>query len=164
MRKVSGNTVSVFAGTGASSGLGCDNCIATTSYLFKPIGLALDSAGNLYIADSGNNVVRKVNGSSFITTLFEPWRSAPPFVNPVAVAVSPNGQMVYIADIGNNVIWAFNQTNLTMQVFAGTGAEGFSGDGEPATQAMLNFAAGLADRFRPATCTSPIPTTASFAW
>lgn len=144
IRKISGNTISLFAGTAGTAGYGCDACAANTSFLNRPLGMAMDSSGNIFIADSGNNVVRQVNSSAYITTLVPTWVSAPPFVNPTSVAVDPTGQYIYIADVGNDVIWRFQRSNSIMTIFAGTGANGYSGDGGPATLAMLNDAAGVA--------------------
>jgi uncharacterized protein (TIGR03437 family) len=145
VREVSGSKISVYAGTAQATGYGCDNCPANTSFLNNPLGLALDSAGNLYIVDSGNNVVRVVNKSGYITTLNEQWVAAPPFDNPAGVAVDPTGQYVYITDVGDQVVWRFQLSNQTMTIFAGTlGENGFSGDSGPATSATLNDAAGVA--------------------
>jgi len=144
IRKISGDKISLFAGTAGTAGYGCDACAANTSFLNKPLGMAMDSSGNIFIADSGNNVVRQVNASGYITTLVATWASAPPFVNPTSVAVDPTGQYIYIADVGNNVIWRFQRSNSIMTIFAGAGANGYSGDGGPATSALLNDAAGVA--------------------
>jgi uncharacterized protein (TIGR03437 family) len=145
VRKVSGTQISLYAGTANTSGYGCDACPATTSYLNKPLGLALDAAGNLYIADAGNNVVRVVNASGYITTLNEGWVTAPPFLQPTGVAADPTGQFVYIADLGDQVVWRFNLANQTMTIFAGIlGENGFSGDSGPAASARLNDPAGVA--------------------
>jgi uncharacterized protein (TIGR03437 family) len=143
IRKISGTTISVFAGTAQSSGYGCDNCPANTSFLNAPKGLTFDSAGNLFIADTGNNVIREVNTSGYISTLVPTWRTAPPFINPVGVCVDPTAQYVYIADVGNKVIWRFQLSNGILTIFAGTGANGFSGDSGPAASAVLNDAASV---------------------
>src|SRR4051812_7976519 len=66
--KVVGSTVTILAGTGVA-GYGGDNGPASAAKLDKPAGLALDGAGNLYVADSGNNRVRRISTSGTITTI-----------------------------------------------------------------------------------------------
>ena len=63
IRKVSGGVITTVAGNGTAGFTG-DNAAATSAELSNPTGVAVDASGNLYIADSGNNVVRKVaNGT-----------------------------------------------------------------------------------------------------
>ncbi len=115
------------------------------------LGVAVDSAGNLYIADDFNNRVRKVSASGIITTLAGngsaaysgdggPATSAA-LNRPAGVAVDQQGN-VYIADRSNHRIRKVSPSG-TITTVAGTGANSFSGDGGPATSAALNSPEGL---------------------
>ncbi len=106
-------------------------------------GVAVDSAGNLYIADSNNNRIRKVSGGTITTVAgngssgFSGAGAAATSAylsNPVGVAVDSAGNL-YIADEYNSRIRKV--TNGTITTIAGNGAQGFSGDGGPATSASL---------------------------
>src|ERR1700680_2695764 len=66
VRKVSGGIITTVAGNGTAGFTG-DNASATSAELNNPTGVAVDSSGNLYIADSGNNVVRKVANGTITT-------------------------------------------------------------------------------------------------
>ncbi len=69
IRKVTaGATITAFAGTG-SSGYGGDGAAATEAELRYPLGTAVDSSGNLYIADTNNHCIRKVAANGTITTV-----------------------------------------------------------------------------------------------
>src|SRR5579862_6825496 len=67
IRQISGGTINTIAGSG-TAGYAGDGAAATKAELSDPTGIALDSSGNLYIADSSNNVVRMVSTSGNITT------------------------------------------------------------------------------------------------
>ncbi|MEG9432275.1 NHL domain-containing protein [Terriglobus sp. ADX1] len=123
------------AGTGAQGYAG-DGGAATSAMLNLPAGVAVDTAGNLYIADTGNNVVREVTPSGIISTIASTGLSGP-----TALTVDTAGNL-YIADTLNNVIRKFNGATLT--VIAGSGAQGFGGDGGAATSALLDGPMGLA--------------------
>jgi uncharacterized protein (TIGR03437 family) len=92
----SAGVISTIAGTGAAGSSG-DNGPASVAELRSPHGIAVDGSNNLYIADSGNNAVRKVTSAGIISTI------ASQLNNPVSVAIDPQGS-VYIADAGNNRI------------------------------------------------------------
>jgi thiol-disulfide isomerase/thioredoxin/sugar lactone lactonase YvrE/outer membrane lipoprotein-sorting protein len=140
-------TVTTVAGTGTPGSIG-DGGPAASAQLALPNGLALDAAGNLYIADTGNHRVRKVapdgiillvagNGSAGFSgdgsfAIFAQLR------NPAGVAVDAAGN-VYIADLTANRIRKVT-TSGTISTIAGTGTAGFSGDGGPAQQAQLGAA------------------------
>ena len=66
IRKVSGGVITTIAGTGTAGFTG-DNGAATSATLSGPAGIALDAAGNLYIADYGNNRVRMISGGTITT-------------------------------------------------------------------------------------------------
>jgi uncharacterized protein (TIGR03437 family) len=144
VRKVSpAGTITTFAGSvdsqGAYSG---DGGPANVAGLNQPEGLALDSSGNLYIADTGNNVIRKVTVSTgIITTAIGYGATAGKLNHPEAVAVDSAGH-IYVCDTNNRTIWVISGGGL--KTVAGIGSIGFSGDGGPATLAQLNDPAGLA--------------------
>jgi len=150
IRKVSNGVISTVAGNG-TPGFSGDNGLATSAELNGPVGVAVDSAGNLYIADSGNYRVRKVSGG-VITTVAGSGGPGYPLVgdngpavhaqlNPVGVAVDSGGNL-YIADVGNDRIRKVSNGVIT--TVAGTGATGFSGDDGPATSAHLDEPWGVA--------------------
>lgn len=93
-----GGTIVTVAGTG-EPGLAGDGGPATRAALNLPAGLAFDRAGNLYIADAGNDRVRKVTPEGTITTVAG--GDAEPLAHPAAVAVDGNG-VLFIADTGNH--------------------------------------------------------------
>ena len=137
IRKVSPTgTITTLAGTGAA---GCNNGSGdpTTATLNSPGGLTFDSAGNLLIADTGNYVVRKIDGCGTISTFAGSCGFA---------AYQPNGMAaddagnVNVAVANKNVVLKVSATG-TPTVFAGSGSAGYAGDGSAANAAnvMLNF-------------------------
>src|SRR5688572_21069242 len=146
-------TLTVIAGGGFPdfSGDGGPAVLATLSY---PKGLALDAAGNLFIADSGNSRIRKVSRDGIIST-FAGGGSGPlvdggpatqaRFQSPQDVAISPGGEL-YIADTFNSRVRVVSSTG-TIRTVAGTGLGGFgtaSGDGGPAVAAQIGIPYGIA--------------------
>ena len=123
-----------------------DNGPATKAQMMQPVSVALDGAGNLYIADSQDQRVRKVDATGVITTLAgtgnrdfsgDGGPAATAGLNtPSGVAVDTAGN-VYIADRLNHRIRRVTAAGI-ITTFAGTGTASFSGDGGPATSATLN--------------------------
>jgi sugar lactone lactonase YvrE len=143
--------ISLFAGTGAK-GFAGDNGAASSAKFNYPSGLAFDALRNvLYIADTNNHRIRKIDMSDgTITTVAGSGIAAMgangPAVSaalnrPMGVAVDAAGA-IYIADTGNNRICKIANGQLT--IIAGTGEVGNIGDGGPATAARLNHPSGLA--------------------
>lgn len=136
VRKVSGGVISTFAGNGTAGYTG-DKGPAASAELNNPIGLALDSSGNLYIADSANNVVRMVSSSGTITTFAGnntagysgdmALATGAQLSNPVGVAADSAGN-VYIADTGNNVIRQVYKGNIVTYALGFTQPDGVAVD------------------------------------
>jgi uncharacterized protein (TIGR03437 family) len=148
IRKVSGGLITTVAGNG-TQGYSGDNGPATSAELNGPQSVAVDSSGNVYIADLSNNRIRKVSSGAIATiagngTGFGGDNGAPTSAQldaPLAVAVDPAGD-VYIADMSNNRIRKVSGGVIT--TVAGTGAQGYNGDNGPATNAQLHFPQGVA--------------------
>src|SRR5262249_21288751 len=125
---------------------------ASAARLNSPRALAFDSQGNLYIADTLNNVVRRADRNGIIATVAgngEPGNSGDGGPATVARLNSPAGMAigvgdtVYIADTGNNRVRKLTADG-TISPYAGTGEPRYAGDGGPATSAPLNYPSGLA--------------------
>jgi sugar lactone lactonase YvrE len=149
--------LTVFAGTGLP-GFSPDGSAATSAQMRSPQGVAVDSSGNLYIADTGNNCIRKITASSgtisTIAGVSVPSTGCTPgyagdnglatsaeLKGPQAVALDSSGNL-YIADTGNNVIRKVVLSTGVITTVAGNGTAGFSGDGV-ATSVMLNTPADV---------------------
>ena len=142
IRKVSGGTITLFAGTPTIQGYAGDNGLAVGAALASPSGVAVDAAGNVYISDTGNNLIRRVDKTTGnITAVVGSKGTAVTLKNPTGIAVDSAGA-IYIADTGDHrvVKWANNK----LTTIAGTGTNGFSGDGGPATKATLQNPYGVA--------------------
>ena len=150
---LSSGVISTVAGSSTTSGYGGDGAAATAARLSIPEGVALDGSGNLYIADFGNQRIRKVDASSGnISTVAGTGTSgfsgdgaaatAAQLNFPRGVALDGSGNL-YIADTANHRIRKVDSSgNIT--TVAGTGTSGFSGDGAAAGAAQLNLPAGVA--------------------
>ncbi|SEL79515.1 S-layer homology domain-containing protein [Paenibacillus sp. OK003] len=151
IRKVdkSGN-ISTVAGTGVS-GYSGDGGSATSAKMSSPNGVAIDNSGNLYIGDSGNNRVRKVDTFGNISTVAGTGEGGyagdgglatlAKLNNPAGIAVDSDGNL-YISDLSNQRVRKVD-TSDNISTVAGTGVGGFSGDGGPAILAKLNYANGV---------------------
>jgi uncharacterized protein (TIGR03437 family) len=159
IRKVATGTgiITTVAGTAGASGYGGDGSGALSAALFKPSSVVFDSAGNMYIADSGNNVIRKVTASTGNISTYAGDFNTPGYKgdggpatkvgvglnNPVAVALDAGGNL-YIADSENSVIRKVTATSGIITTVAGNGTDGFSGDGGRAVFAELSHPKGVA--------------------
>jgi uncharacterized protein YjdB len=142
--------ISTVAGTGSAT-FGGDGGPATAAQLNRPSGMGMDAAGNLYFADFDNNRVRKINTSGVISTIAGTGTSgysgdggagtSANLALPFRVAVDGPGN-VYIADFLNSRVRKVNTSGVITTV-AGTGTNGFSGDGGPATAANITYAFGV---------------------
>jgi trimeric autotransporter adhesin len=140
VRKVGLNgAIGAVAGTGVAGFRG-DGGQATAAQLAYPAGLAVDSAGALYIADSQNQRVRKVSAMGIITTVLG-GSPATGLLTPTTVAVDAWGT-IYVGD-QSHIVRAYTTTGLWRN-FAGTGIQGFAGDGGPAVTARITAANDLA--------------------
>jgi trimeric autotransporter adhesin len=145
--------ITTVAGGGSSASIG-DGGPATAAQLWYPEGVSVDAAGNLYIADTGNGRIRKVDAvTKIITTIAG--GGTPPAIGdggpataaslsyPSGVSVDAAGNL-YIADTGNNRIRKVSAATNIISTVAGTGTKGFSGDGGAAISAQLDSPNGLA--------------------
>jgi sugar lactone lactonase YvrE len=149
IRKVDASgIITTFAGGGS----GGDGIPATATALNLPYGVALDAAGNLYIADYSAHRVRKVDAITGIITTFAGTASfgysgdggpatAAVLMEPSGVTVDKSGN-VYITDWGNFTVRKVNAFGIISTV-AGTGTAGYSGDGGPATAATVGSVFGI---------------------
>ena len=144
--------VTVVAGNG-TAGYSGDGGPAIAAQLSNPAGMALDASGNLYIADFISSVVRKVNTSGIITTVAgSTWgyssgdggpATAATLAGPYYIAVDSKGNL-YITDDYNANVRKVDTSGIITTIAGFPGAlggpiTGFSGDGGPATNALLNF-------------------------
>jgi len=151
VRKIStAGIITTVAGNG-TQGYSGDNAAATAAQLKYPTGLAIDAAGNFYIADYTNNVIRKVTPAGIISTVAgngvqgysgdNGMATVAQLYAPRKVAIDATGNL-YIADAGNNVIRKVNTAGV-ITTFAGNGTAAYSGDNGQATSATLNYPAAL---------------------
>lgn len=127
-------TIARIAGYRNSEGYSGDGGLGTNAMLSRPQSIVADPAGNVYIADFGNGAIRKVNVDGVITTVGFG-------VLPLGLALDRLGNL-YVTDPGKNTISKITPGGVTTTI-AGTGTQGFGGDGGPAVFARLNQPKGI---------------------
>jgi DNA-binding beta-propeller fold protein YncE len=138
IRKISISGVSTLAGkagtTGSADGTG------TAALFNNPTGLAIDVSGNVYVADSGNNTIRKITGAGAVTIFAgtagtsgstDGTATAALFNNPTAIAIDGSGNL-YVTDSGNNTIRKITSSG-TVTTLAGKAGSAGSADGLSST-------------------------------
>lgn len=150
IRKVTTNgIITTIAGTPGVYGYSGDGGQATAAQLGAPAGICVDPAGNIFFADPGKHVIRKIATNGIITTIAGTGTSgysgnggaatSATLNTPYDVGIDASGNL-YIADKGNHAIRKIN-TGGVISTVAGIGGSlnyGFTGDGGPATSAKLN--------------------------
>ncbi|MDE0101013.1 MAG: hypothetical protein OXN89_01410 [Bryobacterales bacterium] len=144
-------TITTVAGTG-EWGYSGDGGPATQAHLASPRGLALDVAGNLYVADGYSHAVRRIDHMGTITTVAGTGErgysgdggpaTQAHLASPWGLALDVAGNL-YVADESNHAVRRIDHTG-TITTVAGTGSDGYSGDGGPATEAQLTGPASVA--------------------
>ena len=148
-----GNTTTI-AGSLEGSGDNGDGGPANLATLWQPTGTATGSTGDIYIADTEDNVVRKIDAATGVITRFAGTGKAgatgpggfatqTQLDAPQGVAVDAAGD-VFVADTGNNRVDEVLASNGHMVLFAGDAKPGYAGDGGPAVKAELTEPTGVA--------------------
>ena len=138
VRKVSGGKISTIAGTGVN-GYSGDGGPATAALLFGPQGVAVDSTGNVFIADTFNYVIRKVDTTGTISTF-----AADPNFCDLHQMVVDSADKLYVADECASVIFKITPAGEVSIVAGVPFTYGYNGDNIPATEAWLNSPYGVA--------------------
>ena len=127
-------TVTTVAGNSAGSADGT----GTAALFNSPAGIAVDASGNVYVADTLNSSVRRIDANNVVTTV------ATGFLRPTAVAVNTNTSEIFVADTGTHSIRVI-RTDGTVELLAGSGSSFISGtrDSFIATNALFNGPRGL---------------------
>ncbi len=132
IKAINPNTgVTTFAGSGVA---GLTNATGVAAQFNRPSGIDIDAAGNLYVADMVNNVIRKITPAGVVTTL------AAGFSFPTDVTIHPDGKL-YVADRSNQVIKSINLTTSAVTTYAGSGTAG--NFDAPSPTAQFNFPSGI---------------------
>jgi sugar lactone lactonase YvrE len=144
--------ITTIAGTG-TPGFAGDGAAATAADLDSPSGVAVDAAGNVFIADTANQRIRRLDTFGLIATIAGTGVAgfggdggaavAAQLQDPVAVVVEPAGTIL-IADAGNQRLRRLDLTTGLITTVAGTGAIGFAGEGGPANAAVFSGLSGVA--------------------
>lgn len=154
VRKIDRRTglISTVAGTG-ERGFSGDGGPATAAELHFPQGIAVDAQGNLFIGDTVNRRIRRVDARTGIITTWAgtgeigvnaegtPALEAKFLLLP-CIAIDRAGN-VYVADSPLHKILIIDAKTRRVRTFAGTGKQGYGGDGGPAVEAQLNFPEGV---------------------
>lgn len=157
IRRVDTNgVITTFAGSGpgGSNGFGFagDGLQATDARLSSPSGVEVDGLGNVYIADTFNHRVRRVDAAGVITTVAGTTLGfsgdglaaiTAQLTSPRGVAFDAAGHL-YIADLANHRVRRVDAITGVITTVVGTGAAGDSGDGGAATSAQLTFPGDVA--------------------
>ncbi|MGB3952953.1 MAG: hypothetical protein WBK99_07465, partial [Solirubrobacterales bacterium] len=144
-------TISTVAGTGGY-GFSGDGQLATAARLAAPAGVAIGPGDELFIADTNNNRIRRIDRDGVISTIGGGGPRADDLGDggaatsarlsqPVGVAVAPWGD-IYISDSNHHRVRRVSPDGR-ISTYAGTGSPGFAGDGDRASKAKLNMPAGL---------------------
>ena len=155
VRKVTAATgiITAYAGTGTAGYTG-DGGAASVARLRTPEGMTIAGNGDLYVADTGNDVVRKVTAATGVITTYagtgtggflgDGGLATSARLNAAeGVSLGPAGDL-FIADTGNSRVRRVQAGSGVITTVAGTGTSGFSGDGGPATTARIATAGGIA--------------------
>ena len=152
VRKVDANGIITTVAGNGKAGFSGDGGAATNANLRSPCGVALDGAGNLYIADTYNHSIRKVDANGYISKVAGRYvggyggdggAATNAGLNyPLAVALDAAGDL-FVADSSNNRIRRVDPNGIIATI-AGNGRAAFVGDGGMATNASLNDPGGLA--------------------
>lgn len=135
IRRLSAGSLTVIAGTG-EPGFSGDNGPANRAELRTPTGIALDAQGNLYVADSGNGRLRRIDRTGVIRTV--PGAQYPS-QQLLSVTVEPSGSVLF----GGRWLRRLNQDGSITSLI-GERPEGFGGDGGPAVDATISAITGIA--------------------
>jgi uncharacterized protein (TIGR03437 family) len=159
IRKVAPNgIITTIAGTG-TAGFAGDGGPATAARIYAPLSIIIDPAGNLYFSDIGNYRVRKITPAGVISTIAGTGRSCRPASGdggpatsadscPAYLSLGPDGNL-YFTDqgdlrfYGNPRVRRVSLTTGIITTVAGGDTAGFSGDGGPATSALMRGIAGV---------------------
>jgi len=127
IRKITKSTGIVSTFAGAAGVGGSTNATGSAARFYYPAGICTDTADNIYVADSGNNKIRKITSAGVVTTLTGPADNLPGYSNtstirfntPTGVAYNPSNGILYIADKNNHVIRKININGTGISTLAG---------------------------------------------
>jgi len=141
IRKVTpAGVISTVAGAGSQPVCSGVSGPATSASLNAPMGIALDSSANLYIADTGDNCIREVNPAGAISTISQ---SSVGLNNPEGLAVDNLGSLLYVTDTNNSRVLVLTSDGV-FSVVAGNGYGAFTGDGGSSLSAQLAYPSAVA--------------------
>jgi sugar lactone lactonase YvrE len=126
---------------GSAGGAGSSDGSGATASFYQPGGLAVDGAGNVYVADTGNNTIRKITPGGVVTTIAgtagvyatqDGTGTAATFAGPVGIAVAPSSGILYVTEVGGNTVRAIDPSGVVTTLAGAAGVAG-SADGSGAT-------------------------------